>query len=247
MEIKFFDTHCHLQFPQYEKDREEVIERARGAGVGVINVGTDLESSGKAIELAEKYPEFMWATVGIHPTDVNDTNIRMFTNDTNEFTNLARQPKVVAIGECGLDYAVFARKHSERLQKRAPRRSPPEADEGGLDEGEIKDKQKEIFRKQIDSAIEVGKPLVLHLREAYDDALEILSEYKNLTGTSHFFSGTLQQAQKFLELGFHISFAGPITFAKEYEEVVKFVPLERILAETDAPFASPLPWRCRGG
>lgn len=224
--IKIIDTHCHLQFPQYDEDRKAVIERTREAGIGVINVGTDFTESRRAIELAEKYPEFMWATVGLHPLDARtdaDENTRGLARTIDELRQLAKHQKVVAIGECGLDYY------------RAPR--------------ELWDRQKEIFRKHIELALEVKKPLVLHLRNAYEDALGILKDYVlrttnyELKGTSHFFSGTVEQAKKFLELGLYISFAGPITFAKEYEEVVRAVPLERILSETDAPFAAPLPYR----
>ena len=218
-----FDSHCHLHFSQFDNDREEIIGRLKEADIKVINVGTDFEESKKAIELAKKYPDLLWASVGLHP---NDNLEEDFVID--KYRDLAKIANVVAIGECGLDYF----------------RSPSKA--------EIT-RQKEIFEKQIKLAKELNKPLILHCRpsigsqNAYEDAIEIL-KYENLNilngnGVAHFFSGSKETAKKFLDLGFYISFAGPITFASEYREIVEFVPINRILIETDSPFAAPAPYR----
>ncbi len=226
-----FDSHCHLHFSQFDNDREEIIGRLKEADIKVINVGTDFEESKKAIELAKKYPDLLWASVGLHP---NDNLEEDFVID--KYRDLAKIANVVAIGECGLDYF----------------RSPSKA--------EIT-RQKEIFEKQIKLAKELNKPLILHCRpsigsqNAYEDAIEILlalrslgegGKYLNIptgNGVAHFFSGSKETAKKFLDLGFYISFAGPITFASEYREIVEFVPINRILIETDAPFAAPAPHR----
>ncbi len=220
-----FDSHSHLHFSQFDNDREEVIKKLRDFDIKVVNVGTDFEESERAVELSKKYPDFMWASVGLHPNDNLKENF-----DISKYRELAKILNVVAIGECGLDYF----------------RSPSEA--------EIT-RQKEIFVKQIEIAQELKKPLILHCRssvgtqDAYEDAIEILKfKYLNIStgnGVAHFFSGSKETAKKFLDLGFYISFAGPITFANEYKEVVEFVPIDRILIETDAPFAAPIPHRGR--
>lgn len=228
-----FDSHSHLHFYQFDNDREEIIKKLRDFDIKTINIGTDFEDSQKAIKLSKKYPDLLWASVGLHPTDSLKENFNI-----DKYRELAEDEKVVAIGECGLDYF----------------RSPSEA--------EIT-KQKEIFMKQIELAKEVKKPLILHCRpsigtqDAYEDAIKILlarhnldegGKYKNLNipsgnGVAHFFAGSKEIARKFLDLGFYISSAGPITFAPEYREIVEFVPIDRILIETDAPFAAPVPHR----
>ncbi|MDO8676361.1 MAG: TatD family hydrolase [Candidatus Azambacteria bacterium] len=229
-----FDSHSHLHLPQYDNDREEVIGRLKEADIKVINVGTDLEESKKAVELAKKYPDLLWASVGLHP---NDNLEEIF--DIDKYRELAKTEIVVAIGECGLDYF--------RIKER-----PAPKGRGSLNEIE---RQKEIFVKQIEIAKELKKPLILHCRpsagtqDAYEDAIKILqSKSLNISsgnGVAHFFVGSKETAKKFLDLGFYISFAGPITFAPEYMEVVEFVPIDRILVETDAPFAAPVPHRGR--
>lgn len=226
--MKFIDTHSHYNLAQFDEDREAAIARMKNAEVGTICVGVDLETSKLAIEIAADN-EDIWAIVGQHPTEWSQEF------DAVEFAALAEGKKVVAIGECGLDYF-------------------------RPDEREHKAEQAVVFRRQIELAIESGLPLMLHIRpeqgtmQAYDDALDILEEYarldgtphdalRALRGTAHFFAGDTRIAQRFLDLGFYISFSGVITFVKEYEETVAFVPLERILSETDAPFAAPAPYR----
>ena len=221
------DIHAHVNFPNFDADRAEVMTRALASGVGMINVGTDLETSKSAVTLAHEYEnDSVWATVGIHPTDINDQL------DWVEFKKLAQDKKVVAIGECGLDYF-----HVK-------------------DPGE-REKQKEFFLKQIVIAGEVGKALMIHCRpslgtqDAYLDLLTILqsnsSHFAKATrdrpGDLHFFVGSLEIAKQFLALGFTLSFTGVITFTHDYDEVIKITPLEQIMAETDCPFVAPAPYR----
>lgn len=218
---EIIDTHSHFNLRQFDTDREEAIARMEAEGVSTICIGIDYETSVVATELAEKYKS-IWAIVGQHPTEWCKTF------EPAAFEALLKKDGVIGIGECGLDY------YRER------------------ERGE-KEKQKELFENQIKIAGEYNLPLMLHIRppqgtmDAYEDALMILKKWKevypNLTGTSHFFVGDNRIAQEFLDLGFYISFAGPITFALEYESVIKMVPLNRMLVETDAPFAAPVPYR----
>ncbi len=204
----------------------------------MICVGTDLETSKQAVELAQRY-DFIWAAVGFHPShvvssfdDPNEGTKAALRSpfDINTLEKLAEHPRVVGIGECGLDYF---RVTSDKQQ-------------------ETSEKQKEIFIDQIGLAQKLKKPLVVHCRpsvrsqDAYEDLLQILVTCRLSrvsTGVVHFFVGNKDIAHKFLDLGFYIAFAGPITFAEEYEEVVRYVPLDRILIETDAPYAAPAPYR----
>ena len=212
-----FDTHCHPQFPQYKNDREEVIRRALDGGVSMICVGTDLETSKQGIDLAQKHKD-IWATVGLHPNDANDELGIM------NYEQLLAQPKVVAVGEVGLDYY----------------RTP---------EPEKQKKQKEVFEQFIDLALKNNKPMVLHFRDSpkgssgrvHKDALEILP--KNIVGVSHSFTGNINEAREYIDRGMCLGFNGIITFARQYDEVVKYVPLENILLETDAPYLTPEPYR----
>ncbi len=216
-EIIYIDAHSHLQFSKYDADRVDVISRAHTASVGVINVGTDFESSKKAIEYAHTY-ENMWAIVGLHPTDVTDAAF-----DYESFKQLALDPKVVAIGECGLDFF-----HSKP---------------------EDVDRQRIIFIDHIRLANELGKPLMLHVRNgkdgrnAYQEALVILKEYAKVGANFHFFAGTKDDLKDILAAGYFVSFTGVLTFTKDYDELVKMVPEDRIISETDAPFVSPVPYR----
>jgi TatD DNase family protein len=207
--IRFFDIHAHLNFPDFDVDRKEVVGRAGDAGVAVINVGADKESSEKAVELAEQNDN-MWASVGLHPNDAEEF-------DYDFYKKLALNKKVVAIGECGLDFY------------RAPK-------------NQFK-KQEEIFIKQIELANEVNKPLMLHIRRAYEEAYEILKTHAKVKCNLHFFAGTLEDAKKFLELGFYFSFTGVITFARNYDEIIRFLPIDKIMSETDCPFVAPEPFR----
>lgn len=245
MEIKYIDAHCHVQFEEFDADREEIIEKMRNEGIAGIVVGCDLESSKKAVELAEKY-EHLFAVVGAHPTDASEAF------DVEKYRALASRARVVGIGECGLDYYRMQRTNTEgsasvfeKQMKGASSayfRLAENADETKL-------KQKELFKQHIALAAELDKSLIIHARpskgtqDAYHDVLALLREakqkYPNLRGDSHFFAGGVAEAEAFVALGFTISFTAVITFAREYDEVIRAVPLESLLAETDAPFVAP--------
>ncbi len=215
----YIDIHSHLNFPNFDIDRDEVIAKLKEQKISTITVGTSVADSKSAIQLAEKH-DHLFATVGIHPThEWNPT-------DFIELDALAAHPKVVAIGECGLDFF-----------------------RSGADE-ESKKQQGILFANQIEIALRHDKPLMIHCRNAYEECLQVLSAYRTdhklgdrLRGNIHFFAGNWEVAQKFFALGFSVSFDGPITFARDYDEVIKKAPLEMLMAETDAPFAAPVPYR----
>ena len=220
-----FDSHCHPNFPQYEKDREEMLKRAKSAGVSMICVGTDLETSKSSIDLAQKHDN-MWATVGLHPND----NLNEKFNP-KEYEELFRKDKVVAMGEIGLDYYRTEKEEDQNFQR-------------------------ERFIQQLELAKKLSMPLVLHCRDskagssgrAYRDMIEILTtNYKlqatMLRGVVHSYNGSLDEVKEFLNLGLYVGFNGIITFAHQYDEVVRYVPLENILLETDSPYLTPTPYR----
>jgi TatD DNase family protein len=215
--MKLFDAHSHLQMPQFDADRDAVLLRMQEREVGSIVVGTDYEMSKAAIELAEKH-DFLWASVGLHPNDNTD---EVF--DAAKYEELAKHPKVVAVGECGLDYF----------------RS------GGTPEE--KSAQKARFEEHIELALTVLKPLIVHCRNAHDDMIEILKDYMgnhpNLKVVIHFCTVSGELAKQYLELGCYLSFPGPITYTDMYDESIRVAPMDRILSETDSPFAAPVPFR----
>ena len=238
-----FDVHAHVQFNAFKDDSDEVIKRAEKHGVYMIAPSSQGTTSERALEYAEKYPGRVWAGVGLHPIhlkpaffDPSEEGAPAFHTRVEEFSiesyrHLAIQPSVVAIGETGLDYA-------DRLEV-------AEAD---------RKKQEELFRKQIELAIEVKKPIIQHVRsgkvegvsrDAHEDALRIISEYtpRGLRGVAHCYSGDLPQAKRYLELGFYISFTGLITFVDTWENVIRELPSNRILSETDCPYMTPEPHR----
>ena len=226
------DAHAHLQFKDFDIDRDEVILRAHNEGIFIINAGSNAKDSRDAVDLAEKHKGNVFACVGLHP---GNTYISQYEGSKVEefnyeyYKKLAQSGSVVGIGECGLDYF--------RL-------------EGNIEE--IKQKQKEVFAKQIELANELKKPLVIHCRDAYADVAKIIQIHKEKVTTSplmHFFVGSIDEAKIFLDLGFYFTFGGVITFPPKknmqnvYEEVVRFIPLERILTETDSPDVAPVPYR----
>lgn len=221
MTVKYIDAHCHIQFEQYTEDDVELIERMHDEGVAGIIVGVDYESSKKAVVLAEKH-EHLFASVGLHPNRVTE---EVF--DGEAYRELAKNPKVVAIGECGLDYF-----------------HPAEVND------EVKDKQKEVLQKHIALAVELDKPLIIHARpskgtmDAYTDLIEILKEAKATHGSAvrgdvHFFVGGVSEAKTLIALGFTVSFTAVVTFTRDYDAIIKAVPLASILSETDAPYVAP--------
>jgi TatD DNase family protein len=219
MQFKLIDTHCHLDFRDFDKDRDKVIKRAYEGGVKkMINIGCDLEQAKKSIEIAKKH-DFIFAACGLHPQEADKGNEKFF----EELRKLLKEPKVVAIGECGLEYF------------------------GEHNNPESREKQKEVFLKHLVLAKEFKKPAIIHCRNAYSEILEILKKEKEknseLSGVVHCFVGRLAQAEEFLKLDFSISFTGIITYARDYDKVIKNIPIEKIMVETDAPFVSPLPYR----
>lgn len=251
MELKYIDIHSHLGFEDYGVDMVEVLRRMKESEVGTIAVGADLASSIEAVKVATEN-ENIWACIGRHPTHTSSPeNFHLGESfDEVEFEKLVCNPKVVAIGECGLEYYKLVG-------------SPEEIEN-------IKAKQKEIFIKQINFAIKHNKALMLHIRDAqkvsqggtsaqsggstlalsaFDDALEILNKIKQEQGLTlfrgdvHFFTGKLEMAKKFIELGFTISFVGLITYVHDFDKIIKNVPLQSLQAETDAPYVAPVPHR----
>jgi TatD DNase family protein len=240
--MHLIDTHAHAHFKSYD-DKEGVVKRALAEGIDVINIGTGIETSKEVIELAEKFEKYVYATIGIHPTHTdeavfhaNEDYEASVETEFNEalYEPLVQNPKVVGIGECGLDYYRF-----------------PE----GADESKIKEVQKKVFVSQINFAIKHNKALVIHCRpskesnDAYDDMLEIVGKAKlenpALRFEVHSFTGDTDVADKIITLGGFLGLNGIITFDKtgRSERVVKHVPLEFIVLETDSPFLAPVPYR----
>ncbi|MGD0328807.1 MAG: TatD family hydrolase [Minisyncoccia bacterium] len=217
MNVRYIDTHCHLQFEQYAHDRDDVIARMREEGIAGIIVGVDIASSREARALAEKH-EYLFASVGLHPNHAESFG-------EESFRELAENKKVVAIGECGLDYFHLKSGNEE------------------------KDAQKELFKKHLALAAEFDKPLIIHARsskgthDAYQDFIAILKETKiarpKLRGVVHFFAGSLSEAETLFALDFFISFTAVITFSRDYDALIRAVPLANILSETDAPYVAP--------
>ena len=214
--MNLVDSHCHLDDEKYDEDREQTIERARAAGVErLMAIGTgdgppDLET---AVRLADRYP-FIYATVGVHPHDAKKAGPATF----DRLRELMRHPKVLAVGEIGLDY------HYDF--------SPRET-------------QRAVFERQLELAAEAGKPIVIHTREAWDDTLAALRAKWRGGGIMHCFTGGERQAREALELGMHLSFGGVITFpkAEEPRQAARIVPDDRLLVETDCPYLAPVPHR----
>jgi TatD DNase family protein len=213
------DTHAHLDMEQYDTDREEVIERARANGVDyILNIGCDVESSVRSLELAEQY-DFIYATAGVHPHDVKSIDDATYA----DLKRLLVHPRMVAVGEIGLDY----------FKNYSPQ-----------------DLQRTHFKKQLELAKELDKPIIIHCRDANEDMISILSEFyepneKARSGIFHCFSGDQKLADKALEMGFYISFSGSVTFKKsdELRAVAKTVPADRLFVETDCPYLAPVPKR----
>ena len=210
------DTHAHLEMHEFGDDREDVIKRAREAGVEyIVTIGTTVESSRDAVLLAEKY-DFIYAAVGIHPHEVKDILHPVY----EILRHFAKHRKVVAYGEIGLDYFY---EHS------------PKSD------------QKRKFRDMLREARELDLPVIIHDRDAHDDALQIIAEEwsPDLGGVMHCFSGDAAMAKKLVELGFSLGVAGPVTFpkAEALREVIRQIPIEHLLIETDAPYLAPQPMR----
>jgi len=247
MDSMLIDTHCHLNFQAFQNDADEVIQRCLDNDVWIVNVGSQLETSQRAIELAEKYPEGVYAVVGLHPIHVTGSLMKnrldpeeliaqegMKEFNIDDYRRLTASPKVVAIGEIGLDY-YYKPKTKAKLEK-------------------FKSLQRQALIQQIDLAQELNLPVAFHCRAAHEDLIEILklkaqnSKLKTTTqnlklrGVIHCFTGTLEQAQEYLALGLYLGFTG-IIFKQipglDWAEIIQTCPLERMLVETDAPYLTP--------
>lgn len=236
---QLIDTHTHVNFKAFKEDGHEVIRRALSKGVWMINVGSQHSTSCRAVDYVGKYKRGVYAAVGLHPMHIaadgrvkkNEREFEEF--DLNKYYELLSKPKVAAVGEIGLDY------YHEDVTDR------------------LKSKQKDILVQQIDLAQFSGKPIIFHCRKAYDDLLDVLINFNagcaqcphactgspRLRGVVHSFMGRWSQAQKFLDLGLYLGFNGLITYARDHDKVIRSMPLERILVETDAPYLTPEPHR----
>jgi len=219
------DAHCHLNFQAFVKDVDEVIKRARNKKIQIINVGTALDSSKTAVELAEKYPG-LYATVGIHPHHAD----KLTENYEDKLEALAKHPKVVAIGETGIDYFRY--------------------ESNGITN---KNLQKDLFAKQINIAHKLNLPLMIHNRQAGNDIIDILLNHKSYIlnfGLFHCFSGDVEFLKKVLDLGFYIGFDGNVTYSgiakgetTALSDLIKYAPIDKIITETDSPYLTPIPHR----
>lgn len=211
------DTHCHLEMDKFNKDRDDVIKRAKEAGIeAIITIGSDFRGCKRAVELAKKY-DIVYASVGIHPHDAKDFNDDIFEK-IKEWATLPKPSKIVAIGEIGLDYHY---NHSPRKV------------------------QIDVFKRQLQLAKEINLPVVVHSREAKKDTLSILQEFEVTKGVMHCFSGDIEMAERVMSLGLYVSIAGPVTYknAERLREIAKIIPDDYLLIETDAPYLTPEPFR----
>jgi len=241
------ETHAHLDYPDFAHDFEDVLRRANEAGVArIITIGTSIESSRRAVDLAEKYSN-IYAVIGVHPTYAEQAEEDVMT-PLREF---AKSRRVVAIGETGLDYhhlpSVEAAKGKKvQVFARALQGETEEEIEANIQDGSYKSRQASLFQQQLDLATELGFNVVIHQRDAWDDTLEIMRPYSGrLHGVFHCFGGTLEQANEVLDLGHLVSFTGIVTFKNgaSVREVAAQVPLDKFMVETDCPYLAPAPFR----
>jgi len=240
------ETHAHLDFPDFANDLDEVLRRAAQAGVRrIVTIGTSIDSSRRAIEFAEKYPA-VYAAIGVHPSYAEEAGEDVMT----PLRELAKHPRVVAIGETGLDYH---RLPSEEVAKEkqvqvmtALRTETDEEIEAQIRDGAYKSKQASLFQQQLDLAAELGLNAVIHQRDAWDDTLKIMRPYRGkLRGVFHCFGGTLDQANEVLDLDHLVSFTGIVTFKNgaAVRDVAAQIPLWKLMVETDCPYLAPVPFR----
>ena len=234
--MQFIDSHAHVNFNAYREDGEEILQKALNEGVLVVNVGSQYSTSQRAVEYAHKF-DGIYAAIGIHPIHLNKKTVHIDSDeldsaleikahgedfDAEKYLELAKDKKVVAIGEIGLDYHHFS---EEETNIKA-----------------LKEKQKEVFIKFIDLANLVNKPVMLHCWDAYDDLLEILEKHPiNKKGIVHSFIGSYKTANKFIELGYKIGLNGIATYGESYDKLIKEIDLKNIVIETDCPYLTPRP------
>ena len=241
------ETHAHLDYPDFAPDFDDVLRRATDAGVTrIITIGTSVESSRRAIEIAEKYPN-VYAVIGVHPTYAGEAE----EDVTTPLREVAQNPRVVAIGETGLDYhrlpSVEAAKGKKvQVFSRALQGETEEEIEAQIHDGSYKSKQASLFEQQLDLAVQLGLNVVIHQRDAWDDTLEIMRPYTDkLRGVFHCYGGTLEQANEVLGLDHLVSFTGIVTFKNgaTVRDVAAQIPLWKFMVETDCPYLAPVPFR----
>jgi TatD DNase family protein len=241
------DTHAHLDYPDFAADFEDVLRRANEAGVTrIITIGTSVESSRRAIALAEKYPN-VYAVIGVHPTAADESGEDVIT----PLRELAKSPRVVAIGETGLDYhrlpsLELAKERKAQVFAKALQSSTEEQIEADIHDGAYKSKQASLFEQQLDLAAELGLNVVIHQRDAWQDTLELMKPSTGkLRGVFHCFGGSLEQANEVLDLDHLVSFTGIVTFKNgaAVREVAAQIPLWKFMVETDCPYLAPVPFR----
>ena len=238
------DTHSHLDFPDFDADRPEIIQRAFDAGVTrLISIGTTLQTSRAALALADAYPQ-VYATVGIHPSEAKKES----NSAIEELAQLARNPKVVAIGECGLDYHRLPSQSSTPFASSASVTGTihPGSEEILLADADEKNCQAIFFQQQLDLAAQLRLNVVIHQRDSWEDTITTLKPYTGrLQAVFHCFSGSLSQAQQLIDMGHSVSFTGIVTFknAKELHSCVQKIPAGSFFLETDCPYLSPEPHR----
>jgi TatD DNase family protein len=235
------DTHAHLDFPDFARDLDAVLSRAETAGVKqILTIGTTLQSSRRSIELAERYPN-LFATVGIHPNSVGEER----DDFMQELRALANHPKVVAIGETGLDYHYLpSRNEKEDILRTTLGSASIGSVETEIRDEAIKAAQSAAFEQQLELAAELGKSVVIHQRDAWDDTVAILRRHP-VRAVFHCFNSSVEQALDVIDLGHLVSFAGIVTFknAAEVRNAAASIPLDRLLVETDCPYLAPVPNR----
>lgn len=227
--VEFYDTHSHLDYPEFSSDIENVVKRAVEAGVGkMVSVGTDLESSRRAIALSERF-EQVFAAIGWHPAFAE----RAPEDISKELLELAGHPKVVAIGETGLDYYRLASKNDPQNSELLSR------------DNLIKEKQRKLFLQQLEVAGRTGLSVIIHQRESFNEVVSILSQFKNVKAVFHCFTDSLENLEIVLNRGWFVSYTGIVTFknAGDVRIVVSKTPLDRMMVETDCPFLAPMPFR----
>jgi TatD DNase family protein len=241
------ETHAHLDYPDFAADFDDVLRRATDAGVTrIITIGTSVESSRRAVDLAEKYPN-IYAVIGVHPTYAEQAEEDVVT----PLQELAKSLRVVALGETGLDYhrlpsIELARERKTQVFAKALQTSTDEMIEAGIHDGAYKSKQASLFEQQLDLAVELGLNVVIHQRDAWDDTLEIMRPYSGkLRGVFHCFGGTLEQANYVIAFDHLVSFTGIVTFKNgaAVREVAAQIPFWKFMVETDCPYLAPVPFR----
>jgi TatD DNase family protein len=240
------ETHAHLDYPDFAADFDDVLHRANEAGVTrIITIGTSIESSRRAVELAKKYSN-IHAVIGVHPSYAEEAGEDVIT----PLQELAKSPRVVGIGETGLDYhhlpSIEAAKQKNVQVFNALQSGTEEQLEASIEDGAFKSKQADLFEEQLDLAVELGLNVVIHQRDAWDDTLEIMRPYSGkLRGVFHCFGGTLEQANEVLDLDHLVSFTGIVTFKNgvAVRDVAAQIPLWKFMVETDCPYLAPVPFR----